>query len=440
MGSRYSKRTVEDSELSDEMSTEKLEQQHGKYGECKECMQQNTGYGWCMSCNANHFQELFDKWTSGNNTIDRFVQNSQLSATNSWEVLEWVPYERFFNVKYLGKGGYGVVYSANWDDGCIKRWDDETKQWSRFSYQDVVLKSLRNSRNLVEDFLEEINAQMKLNLNTYIIPCYGITKDPKTDDFMIVMKYASDGSLRQYLNKNLKNLKWGPKLNIIRTAAEGLYNIHKSNLTHKNLHSGNIVIDNGICSYITDFGIYKPEDYESQEKSNNNQVYGVLPYVAPEVLYGDTYTQAADIYSFGILMNEVASELPPYYNIPHNYNLALQISQGYRPKIKENYTPQLISDLIKRCWDARPELRPTANELHEIFGSWYHDYDDKKKFPELWKQIEMIEKSKDTDDFSNENDKVKRTSYITHHQATYTSCALSFANLSQPVNASDILV
>ncbi|CAG8569539.1 12389_t:CDS:1, partial [Dentiscutata heterogama] len=52
--------------------------------------------------------------------------------------------------------GYGIVYGGNWDDGCIKRWDDETKQWSRFSYQDVVLKSLRNSKNQIEEFLEEV--------------------------------------------------------------------------------------------------------------------------------------------------------------------------------------------------------------------------------------------------------------------------------------------
>ncbi|CAG8720363.1 10229_t:CDS:2 [Dentiscutata erythropus] len=74
------------------------------------------------------------------------------------------------------------------------------------------------------------------------------------------------------------------------------------------------------------------------------------------------------------------------------------------------------------------------------YGCWYHDYDDKKKFPELWNQIESIEKSRVSESSSNENDKTTRASYITHHQANYTSCSLSFANLSQPVNASDILV
>ncbi|CAG8687566.1 5198_t:CDS:2, partial [Racocetra persica] len=76
------------------------------------------------------------------------------------------------------------------------------------------------------------------------------------------------------------------------------------------------------------------------------------------------------------------------------------------------------------------------------YGCWYRDYDDKKEFPELWSQIEAAEKLQASEGFSintSNNDRATRA-YITHHQASYTSCALSFANLSQPVNASDIIV
>ena len=58
-------------------------------------------------------------------------------------------------------------------------------------------------------------------------------------------------------------------------------------------------------------------------------IYGNLPYIAPEILRGKNYTKAADIYSFGIIMYEAISELPPYYNIKHtNENLAIKICQG----------------------------------------------------------------------------------------------------------------
>ena len=59
-------------------------------------------------------------------------------------------------------------------------------------------------------------------------------------------------------------------------------------------------------------GLCKPADYNKLENTNNNNVYGVLPYIAPEILRGQNYTKAAVVYSFGIIMYEVFSGLPPY--------------------------------------------------------------------------------------------------------------------------------
>jgi serine/threonine protein kinase len=64
----------------------------------------------------------------------------------------------------------------------------------------------------------------------------------------------------------------------------------------------------------------------------NNDVYGILPYVAPEVLRGKGYTQKSDIYGFGIIAYEVCTELSPYHDIAHDRTLAIKICQGLRPK------------------------------------------------------------------------------------------------------------
>ena len=53
-------------------------------------------------CNAIHFQQNFDNWTSGNNDIDKFIQDTQLSAHSDTEkALEWIPYDRFYNIIYI---------------------------------------------------------------------------------------------------------------------------------------------------------------------------------------------------------------------------------------------------------------------------------------------------------------------------------------------------
>ena len=127
-------------------------------GLCPECNKPNTGYfEWCNQCNAKRFQQDFPNWTSGNNYIDNFIQETQLNAKLSGEVLEWIPYNRLTNIKYLAKGGFSTVYKAIWLDGHIDGWDYDNKQWNRRIYDnEVVIKSLNNSSNINEEFLNEV--------------------------------------------------------------------------------------------------------------------------------------------------------------------------------------------------------------------------------------------------------------------------------------------
>ena len=166
-----------------------------------------------------------------------------------------------------------------------------------------------------------------MNTALFIILFYGVTKDPETNDFMMVMHYANDGSLRQSLNKNFNSMDWERKFEIPSDIARGLDGIHREGLIHQDFHSGNILLLSHILSRITDLGLCKPAD-EKSEKCNKN-VYGVLPYVAPEVLRGKEYTQASDIYGFGIIIYEVINGLPLYHNMVHDERDTTQACAWY---------------------------------------------------------------------------------------------------------------
>src|ERR1051325_7342536 len=99
---------------------------------------------------------------------------------------------------------------------------------------------------------------------TYVIQCYGITKDPETNNFMMVMDYANNGSLRQSLNKNSNSMNWRNKFDILRDIARGLSDIHKKRLIHQDFHSGNILKSYG-THLITDLGLCKPADEKSEK-------------------------------------------------------------------------------------------------------------------------------------------------------------------------------
>ena len=135
---------------------EELKERYKDYGLCNKCKQPRPTF-WCQVC---VFQQNFKNWTSGNHDIDEFIQKAQLKAKNEVQVLEWIEYDRFENVEYLAKGGFGTTYKAIWKDGYIYYWDIENNQWERYKSGEkghpVALKCLHNSQDITVEFLREV--------------------------------------------------------------------------------------------------------------------------------------------------------------------------------------------------------------------------------------------------------------------------------------------
>ncbi|RHZ54912.1 hypothetical protein Glove_421g15 [Diversispora epigaea] len=404
------------------------------YLNCPECDQEC--YGWCNPCNSKHFQNDFNNWTSGNDKIDKFIQDAQLNVNDKWKVIEWIPYDRFKYVKQIGKGGFGTIHYAKWIDGEIEKWDIENQRWERHDNKEVALKKFDNFVNF-NDVLNE----MKIHFKTYdgfvSIPFYGITQDPETHSYMMVLEYAKGGNLRECLKNNFNNTNWKQKLDNLYNLSYRLMSIHELDIIHQDFHPGNILLANHIdYMQISDFGLSKliGANPNNPEKKN---IFGVLPYIAPEVLSGEEYTKAADVYSYGIIAYEIVTGFPPYPDIPHDNDLAMKICNGLRPKIPF-HIPKLITRMIMRCWDTRVTYRPTFEELEDEFKKYCEDYyyylkDGKNKDSEIVIQFEKAE------EFSANQESTNSTittplNYQTHPQAIYTSRLLNFSKLPKPKN------
>ncbi|RIB29697.1 hypothetical protein C2G38_2027493 [Gigaspora rosea] len=86
----------------------------------------------CDSCIFFHLFNSFKNWSSGNEFIDNLLRRCQLEQLLKPEnIVEWVPYENFEDVKYETKGGFGSIYSATWIVGWISGWDNTNKQFIR---------------------------------------------------------------------------------------------------------------------------------------------------------------------------------------------------------------------------------------------------------------------------------------------------------------------
>src|SRR5437016_732403 len=206
-----------------------------------------------------------------------------------------------------------------------------------------------------------------------ILDIYGISQDPNTKEYILVMRYANDGSLTDYITKSFKNLKWKHKIEILYNIISGLNVIHQEKLVHCDFHSGNILHSNWLPQkmMIADSGLSVPADQEP------SSIVGVVPYIAPEVLNGKPYTQKSDIYSFGILMSVISTGQQPFNDEAHDHGLMLKICEGLRPGFSNN-TPKFYIELAHKCTDADPDNRPTAEEILKIISFW-KDIEDIKK-------------------------------------------------------------
>src|SRR4051794_9451933 len=158
-----------------------------------------------------------------------------------------------------------------------------------------------------------------------------MTKDPKTQEFMMIIQFADQGNLRSVLLNNFNKILWKDKIRMLCDLTSDLESLHKLGYSHKDFHSGNLLHiynEKVNYSYISDFGL----SGLSNEQKSDDKIHGVLPYIAPEVLNGKPYSLSSDIYSLGIVMTELSSGKPPFYNRKHDLYLSLDICNGLRPE------------------------------------------------------------------------------------------------------------
>ncbi|RIA80689.1 kinase-like domain-containing protein [Glomus cerebriforme] len=330
---------------------------------CKKCDQCKIDKLPCQPCIQERYQKEYENWSSGDKKLDKLIKFVRPSLVNTLPFLEWIPHEKIEDIRHLGKIGVcSTILMATWVDGYIVRWNHDEKKWHRRGRMTVILKTINHSDNISDDFLAGLEAYFKC-ASPHLTRYFGITQNPITYDYAIVMEYAENGDLRTYIQNNKDKLYWRRKLDILRNIIAGLEVIHVTGMTHRDLHIGNILQFKDLLypSRISDFGLSKQAIGEGTVQ--------VSDYIAPEVLNKKPYTNASDIYSFAMILWEVGTGEKPHANLSYNDELALQIKYDQRPEIPKEI-PECYANLIKQCWDMDPEKRPTVLEIKEKIMRW----------------------------------------------------------------------
>ncbi|RGB27350.1 kinase-like domain-containing protein [Rhizophagus diaphanus] len=183
-------------------------------------------------CEIKNFKFNFGNWTSRNWKLDQIIRRSQSNAKGPLNYLKCVPFTEFI--------------------------DKGERKWP----YNVALKTVNDSHQYLQEFLNE-----------HITYCFGITQNPKSKNYIMVLEYAHYDSLRNYLDTNVNTISWDDWLVLLEGIAKGLYYIHEENHVHQDFHSGNILIyqkDGKLYPAIGDLGLCRPLNEANDENQSHD--------------------------------------------------------------------------------------------------------------------------------------------------------------------------
>lgn len=264
----------------------------------------------------------------------------------------------------LGRGGFGFVMRGTWLGIA------------------VAVKKLHLSRLAKKDrrmFERELRVLAVLGEHPNIVRLYGCTLEPPS----LVMEFVPRGSLNFLLHYSEDPAVEAAmtdgriKLNLLRGIAHGMAQLHACGVTHGDLKPQNVLVTNDYHAKLADFGLAvlraKTTSTISTHVLDNDEdldtegiAGGTAAYMAPELLDGAALAnEKTDVYSFGVLFNELLQEEEPYQQQLRQFigkgplAAVLYAKEGHRPVVRaDKITPQLRV-LLENCWSGSAANRPS---------------------------------------------------------------------------------
>ncbi|RWR82765.1 Protein kinase domain-containing protein [Cinnamomum micranthum f. kanehirae] len=288
-------------------------------------------------------------------SVERFTETaikdphiSSNSNEGSYSVLdgiaEWeIPWENLQIGERIGLGSYGEVYRADWHgtEVAVKKFLD----------QDF-------SGDALEQFRSEIKIMLRLRHPNVVLFMGAVTHPP---NLSILTEFLPRGSLYRLLHRPSIQLDEKRRLRMALDVAKGMNYLHTSHPTivHRDLKSSNLLVDKNWVVKVCDFGLSRLKHHTFL---SSKSTAGTPEWMAPEVLRNEQSNEKCDIYSFGVILWELATMRMPWSGMNPMQVVGAVGFQNRRLEIPKEVDP-MVAKIICDCWQSDPTLRPSFAQL-----------------------------------------------------------------------------
>ncbi|KAM7002568.1 interleukin-1 receptor-associated kinase 4 [Tautogolabrus adspersus] len=273
-------------------------------------------------------QTLLESSDTGQSGFSSFLYNELMTITGNFD-------DRPISDggSRLGEGGFGTVYKGLLNDKPVA-----VKKLNPM--EDVSIDELR------VQFDQEIQTLRALKHDN-LVDMVGFSCDGQHP--CLVYALMTNGSLLDRLAclEESSPLSWLRRCTIAEGTARGLEYLHNNHHVHRDVKSANILLDETFVAKISDFGLTRASPKRTSTTMMTERIVGTRAYMAPEALRGEI-TAKSDVFSFGVVLLEILSGLPP---------------------AAENREPQFLME-IRYDIDDEDEDLTLEDFLDKKMGSW----------------------------------------------------------------------
>ncbi|XP_027362973.1 serine/threonine-protein kinase EDR1 isoform X2 [Abrus precatorius] len=254
-----------------------------------------------------------------------------------------IPWEDLVIGERIGLGSYGEVYHADWNgtEVAVKKFLDQDFSGAALS-----------------EFKREVRIMRRLRHPNVVLFMGAVTRPP---NLSIISEYLPRGSLYRILHRPNCQIDEKRRIKMALDVARGMNCLHTSTPTivHRDLKSPNLLVDKNWNVKVCDFGLSR---LKHNTFLSSKSTAGTPEWMAPEVLRNEPSNEKCDVYSFGVILWELATLRLPWSGMNPMQVVGAVGFQSRRLDIPTEVDP-IVARIIRECWLQDPNLRPSFAQL-----------------------------------------------------------------------------